>query len=74
MSATADFTKALAAIENKLDALLEERQALLQENQALKHAEQRWLQERTSLVEKNELARGRIEAMIARLKSLESDA
>lgn len=74
MSATADFTQALQAIEQKLDALLEERQVLLQENQALKHAEQRWQQERASLVEKNELARGRIEAMIQRLKSLESDA
>jgi len=74
MSASAHFIQALQAIEQKLDALLEERQQLLKENQALKQAEQTWHQERNRLVEKNELARTRVEAMITRLKSLESDA
>lgn len=71
---SANFTQALQAIEHKLDAILDERTQLLQENQALKQAEHQWQQERASLIEKNELARGRIEAMISRLKSLESDA
>ena len=66
--------QALLAIETKLDALLQEREQLVQENQSLRQAEQNWHKERTQLVEKNELARTRVEAMIARLKSLESDA
>ena len=33
----------------------------------------KWLQERTKLLEKNELAKAKIEAMIMRLKSLEQD-
>ena len=74
MSGSSTFHKALQAIESKLDALLQERQQLLQENRSLRQAEQDWHTERAKLVEKNELARTRVEAMIARLKSLESDA
>jgi len=74
MSGSSTFNQALQAIESKLDALLQERQQLLQENRNLRQAEQSWQQERAKLVEKNELARSRVEAMIARLKSLESDA
>ena len=33
----------------------------------------KWLQVRTKLLEKNELAKAKIEAMIMRLKSLEQD-
>ena len=74
MSASSTMHQALLAIETKLDALLQEREQLVQENQSLRQAEQNWHKERTQLVEKNELARTRVEAMIARLKSLESDA
>lgn len=35
--------------------------------------QEKWLQERTRLLEKNELAKAKIEAMIMRLKSLEQD-
>lgn len=74
MSANANLNQTLQAIEQKLEALLQEHQQILLENQTLKQAEQRWQRERDSLVEKNDLARTRIEAMINRLKSLESDA
>ena len=38
------------------------------------HADQeKWVQERTRLLEKNELAKNKVEAMIMRLKSLEQD-
>ena len=33
----------------------------------------RWLEERTRLLEKNELAKSKVEAMIMRLKSLEQE-
>ena len=74
MSGSSTFHKALQAIESKLDALLQERRQLLQENRTLRQTEQDWQLERAKLVEKNELARTRVEAMIARLKSLETDA
>jgi cell division protein ZapB len=38
------------------------------------HADrEKWLHERTRLLEKNELAKSKIEAMIMRLKALEQD-
>lgn len=41
---------------------------------AVMHADQeKWLQERTRLLEKNELAKSKVEAMIMRLKALEQD-
>ena len=41
--------------------------------QALLARHQEWAQERARLIEKNELARSKIEAMIGRLKGLEQD-
>ncbi|WP_317932460.1 TIGR02449 family protein [Halioxenophilus sp. WMMB6] len=74
MSSSSSVQQALQAIEQKIEALLQEHQKLTQENNALRNAEQRWQLERTRLIEKNELARTRVEAMITRLKSLESNA
>ncbi|MBR9912236.1 MAG: TIGR02449 family protein [Gammaproteobacteria bacterium] len=71
----------LATLESKLDQLLAECQRLRRENAALhkqaagfKEKEEGWLQERSRLIEKNDLARTRVEAMITRLKSLEEQA
>lgn len=68
----------LLALETKLDQLIQEcsrlseaNRHLLQEAESAKHREVEWHTERTRLVEKNELARTRVEAMITRLKSLE---
>jgi cell division protein ZapB len=44
---------------------------LSDENRLLKSKEANWQGERASLLEKNELAKQKVEAMIARLKSLE---
>ncbi len=68
----------LQALEHKLDQLIREAARLSQENASLRQqaeaAQQReadWQVERSRLVEKNDLARSRVEAMITRLKSLE---
>lgn len=62
----------LKDLESKLDELISHCQQLGSENQALKQEQDAWAIERTRLTEKNEQARTRVEAMIDRLKSLES--
>tara|TARA_R110001599_G_scaffold42551_6_gene128079 strand:+ start:5077 stop:5295 length:219 start_codon:yes stop_codon:yes gene_type:complete len=47
---------------------------LQQQNQHLQLQEKSWREERMQLIEKNDLARQKVEAMISRLKSLEHDA
>lgn len=64
----------LETLENKLEQLLTLCDRLQEENQSYKQQKTEWHQERARLIEKNELARNRVEAMITRLKSLESDA
>jgi len=56
----------LIQLETKLDRLI----ALCDQL----HAESTLLRERSQLLEKNELARSRVEAMITRLKSLDIEA
>lgn len=62
----------LKDLESKLDQLISQCQQLGSENHALKQEQDAWVIERTRLTEKNEQARSRVEAMIDRLKSLES--
>ncbi|MDA1073229.1 MAG: TIGR02449 family protein [Proteobacteria bacterium] len=64
---------ALEALETKVDRLLQLTNTLGKENRALKTQQQNWTTERAKLIEKNELAKSRVEAMISRLKSLEQD-
>lgn len=56
-----------------MDRLIRVCEQLQTENDALKARAEEWQRERVRLVEKNELARSRVEAMITRLKSLESE-
>ena len=65
-----DFTH----LEQKIDELIRLCEQLNNENTALKNKASNWTLERAKLVEKNELARAKIEAMITRLKSLEQNA
>lgn len=60
----------LQHLSQKLDELIEQHQQLQKENQSLRQLEQEWQQERTRLIEKNDVARARVEAMIDDLKSL----
>jgi cell division protein ZapB len=63
----------LQLLESKLDLLIEQCSKLGEENSHLKEQQSEWQGERVRLVEKNELARTRVEAMISRLKSLEAE-
>ncbi|MFT7386867.1 MAG: cell division protein ZapB [Candidatus Endobugula sp.] len=60
----------LQNLSQKLDQLILQHQQLQKENQSLRALKQDWQQERARLVEKNNMARTRVEAMIDDLKSL----
>ena len=61
------------ALEQKVDELIELCAVLTRENRALRAQQQNWTAERAKLIEKNELAKSRVESMITRLKALEQD-
>jgi cell division protein ZapB len=61
----------LLKLENQIDALIDTVNQLKQENSNLRHQQDSLMSERSQLIEKTELARSRVEAMITRLRSLE---
>jgi cell division protein ZapB len=63
----------LDALERKVTELIELCQVLSRENRALRSRQNTWSTERAKLIEKNELAKSKVESMISRLKSLEQD-
>jgi cell division protein ZapB len=63
----------LESLERKVDELISLCQTLARENRALRTQQHNWSAERARLIEKNELAKSKVEAMITRLKSLEQD-
>lgn len=63
----------LLALETKLDKLILLCNRLQQENADLKSRENEWQRERVRLIEKNELARSRVEAMITHLRNLDAE-
>ena len=63
--------KQLNELEKKIDELIALCQELNRENQALKTDNAGWHLERKDLVDKNELARNKVEAMIGRLRTME---
>ncbi len=66
-------TEQLNQLEQQMDELLVLTQVLSKENKALRTQQKSWSTERAKLIEKNELAKNRVEAMITRLKALEKD-
>lgn len=62
------------ALETKIDELIRLCDQLNEENRSLKNKEAAWLSERSKLVENNEQARQKVEAMISRLKALEQNS
>jgi cell division protein ZapB len=66
-------TEQFAALEHQIDQLIYRCHQLEQENRSLRTQENTWRKERSRLIEKNELARTRVEAMIERLKALEQE-
>ena len=62
----------LKALEAKIDELITLCADLNRENHMLKSKSADWQRERQSLIDKNELARSKVESMIDRLRALES--
>ncbi len=65
--------KRLIAImsEHTIEELYTKVDQLIRRCEELQSRENHWLQERTRLIEKNEMARTRVEAMIGHLKNLQ---
>lgn len=59
-------------LEEKIDHLVRICDRLADENQALRDQQVNLMAERASLIEKSELARSRVEAMLARLRAMET--
>ena len=58
-------------LERRVDDLITTCSALRQENETLRNKQDTLMAERAELIEKTELARTRVEAMITRLKAME---
>lgn len=61
----------LKDLENKIDDLISLCRELNRENRTLKAEIVGWRDERRDLLDKNELARSKVEAMIDRLRTME---
>lgn len=59
-------------LEQRIDDLITTCSALRQENDTLRKKQDNLMAERAELIEKTELARTRVEAMITRLKAMEN--
>jgi cell division protein ZapB len=63
----------LQALKIKLELLIQRVEQLKAHNRLLLANEHAWREERAHLIEKNEMARLKVESMISRLKALEQD-
>lgn len=71
---TAKETPPLKMLERKIADLIHLCERLDTENRALKTEALSWQREREQLIQKTEMARGKVEAMIVRLKALEQES
>jgi cell division protein ZapB len=62
----------LRKLEVRVDELIRACNHLKDENKSLRTSQENLVAERAALIEKTELARARVEAMITRLKAMES--
>ena len=60
-------------LEAKIDDLIRLCDELERKHSSLEEDRENWLKERTRLLEKNELAKTKVEAMIMRLRALEQE-
>jgi cell division protein ZapB len=65
------FDLDLRRLEKRLEELVVVCRQLQEENRSLRHRQDSLTSERASLLQKNEQVRGRVEAMIGRLKGME---
>jgi cell division protein ZapB len=63
----------LQTLMGKIELLIERVEHLNRQNALLLAQERTWREERAHLIEKNEVARRKVESMIVRLKALEQD-
>ena len=61
----------LRQLEQRIDELIDTVGQLKTENTSLRQQKDKLITERAQLIEKTEMARSRVEAMISRLRSLE---
>ena len=66
-----DPVEQLQALADRVERLVERNARLAAENRTLRASQEQLAVERAQLLAKNEMARTRVEAMIARLRSLE---
>jgi cell division protein ZapB len=64
----------LKVLEQKIDDLIKLCADLNSENLALKSDADNWREERQLLVDKNELAKTKVEAIISRLRAMEQES
>jgi len=64
----------MQALMARLELLITRVEQLKRENGILLAQEKSWREERAHLIEKNEIARQKVESMISRLKALEQDS
>ncbi len=64
----------LQKLTAKFDQLLQRIEQLKAHNRLLLANEKGWREERAHLIEKNDMARHKVESMITRLKALEQDS
>ncbi|MGP0012528.1 MULTISPECIES: TIGR02449 family protein [Pseudomonas] len=64
----------LHALMARLELLITRVEQLKSQNGLLQAQEKTWREERATLIEKNEIARRKVESMISRLKALEQDS
>ena len=62
----------LDVLERRVSELISLTEQLSRENTALRTQQENWSVERAKLIEKNELAKSRVESMIGRLRALEN--
>jgi cell division protein ZapB len=64
----------LKILEQKIDTLISLCADLNRDNASLKADANSWSHERQQLIDKNELAKTKVEAIISRLKAMEQDS
>ncbi|ACO80840.1 hypothetical protein AvCA_47350 [Azotobacter vinelandii CA] len=64
----------LKALARQLELLIQRLEQIKAHNRFLLANEKAWREERAHLIEKNEIARHKVESMISRLKALEQDS
>lgn len=64
----------LQTLAAKVELLIQHLEQIKAHNRLLQANERAWREERAHLIEKNEIARHKVESMILRLKALEQDS